>query len=154
MNASAVPVHLPGIAARFKFDTCSRFKLHNFQSPIIHLLRFADNHVLIFDGQLVLDASYDYRLSDNARRLVWPLYLPAATCGILPAVDERTGRVLPDRCMMSSRSSKVSGILSHYCKRREVGLIVTECLRIQGDVSSPRARSWQAWHDSERLVQV
>lgn len=29
--------------------------------------------------------------------------------------------------MMSSQSSKVLGILSHYRKRCEVGLIVTEC---------------------------
>jgi hypothetical protein len=102
MNSSEVPVHFPGTVACFKFDTCSRFKTHNFQSPIIHVFRFADNHVLIIDDQLVLDASDDYRLSDNARSLVWPLYFPVATYVILHAVDERTGRVLLDRCMMSS----------------------------------------------------
>jgi hypothetical protein len=76
MNPSAAPVHLPGIVAGFKLDTCSRCKAHHFQ---IHVLRFADNHVLTFDDQLVLDASSDYRLSDNARRLVWPLHFPAVT---------------------------------------------------------------------------
>jgi len=41
-----------------------------FSSPIFHVLRFTDNHVLSFDDQLVLDAR---DLSDNARRLVWLL---------------------------------------------------------------------------------
>jgi len=99
MNPFAAPVHLPGVVARFKLDTCPPVQTHHFQ---IHVLQFADNHVLIFDDQLVLDASNDYRPSDNTRRLVWPLHFPAATCDILHAVDERTGRLLPDRCMISS----------------------------------------------------
>ena len=47
-----------------------------FSSPIIHVLRVTDNHVLSFDDQLVLDARDDYELSDNARRLVWLLWFP------------------------------------------------------------------------------
>jgi len=91
----AVPVLLFGHSCTLQTRYMLLVQNPYFSSPIIHVLRFADNHVLSFDDQLVLDARDDYRLSDNSRRLVWLLNPPPpASCGILHAVDERTGRVL------------------------------------------------------------
>ena len=60
-----------------------------------NVLRFTDNHVLSFGGQLVLDACDGYSLSDNARRLVWLLYIShQQPVGYSLLSMKRTGRVL------------------------------------------------------------
>jgi hypothetical protein len=63
LASSTVPRPFPRRSCTLQTRYMLPVQTQYFSSPIIHVLRFTDNHVLSFDDQLLLDARDDYELS-------------------------------------------------------------------------------------------